>query len=318
MSGDNVSAAILDANLKDSAHLNATGKRELSALDEEYYSLEQDEASFFKTYTGIEDDAELKKHIMKVQTDAYSVFPYNCIRRFAFTKLKISRFPAYQDLLRLGRERPGALFLDLGCCFGNDVRKAVVDGFPVQQAIASDLRPEFWDLGYQLFKDDKEKFPAVFLPGDIFDNNFVPDDRSKVETTTKLPPLTELTSLAPLLGRLSAIHTSAFFHLFDEEQQALVARKVASLLSAEPGSVIFGAHGGRAEKGLRTEIPSNPVRGTPMFCHSPESWVHLWEKEVFQEGQVRVWATLQEVPRPEIAHIPKAKWYLLVWSVTRL
>lgn len=79
-------------------------------LDEEYYSLDPEEASFFKTYTGIEDDQELKKHIIRVQTDAYAVstvassstirvgpltyhdclflqiFPYNCIRRFAFTK----------------------------------------------------------------------------------------------------------------------------------------------------------------------------------------------------------------------------------------
>ena len=56
-------------------------------------------------------------------------------------RLKISRFPAYKDLLRLGIERKGALFLDLGCCVGNDVRKAVADGFPVTQALASDLHP---------------------------------------------------------------------------------------------------------------------------------------------------------------------------------
>lgn len=31
------------------------------------------------------------------------------------SRLQISLFPAYQELLRIGRERPGALFLDLGC-----------------------------------------------------------------------------------------------------------------------------------------------------------------------------------------------------------
>ena len=56
-------------------------------------------------------------------------------------RLKISRFPAYKTLLKLGQERPGALFLDLACCVGNDVRKAVADGFPVNQALASDLHP---------------------------------------------------------------------------------------------------------------------------------------------------------------------------------
>lgn len=56
-------------------------------------------------------------------------------------RLKLNRFPAYQDLLKLGKERPGALFLDLGCCLGHDVRKAVADGFPITQAIGSDLHP---------------------------------------------------------------------------------------------------------------------------------------------------------------------------------
>ena len=45
------------------------------ALDEKYYTLEPDESSFFKTYTGINDDEELKKHIVKVQKDAYAVSP---------------------------------------------------------------------------------------------------------------------------------------------------------------------------------------------------------------------------------------------------
>lgn len=54
-------------------------------------------------------------------------------------RLKAYRFPAYQDFLKLGRERKGALFLDVGCCCGSDVRKAIVDGYPADQIIASDL-----------------------------------------------------------------------------------------------------------------------------------------------------------------------------------
>ena len=56
-------------------------------------------------------------------------------------RTKIARLYAYKDLLKLGKERPGALFLDIGCCVGCDVRKPVADGFPVDQVIASDLHP---------------------------------------------------------------------------------------------------------------------------------------------------------------------------------
>lgn len=31
-------------------------------------------------------------------------------------RLKISRLPAYGKLLKLGKERKGAIFLDIGCC----------------------------------------------------------------------------------------------------------------------------------------------------------------------------------------------------------
>ena len=51
------------------------------------------------------------------------------------------RFPAYEDLLKLGSDRPGALFLDIGCGVGNDVRKAIADGYPLNQIIVCDLHP---------------------------------------------------------------------------------------------------------------------------------------------------------------------------------
>lgn len=76
------------------------------------------------------------------------------------TRLRIARLPAYPDLLRLGRERKGAIFLDIPCCcqyglnnndnvvditrgkhipVGNDTRKAVQDGYPIDNVVASDL-----------------------------------------------------------------------------------------------------------------------------------------------------------------------------------
>ncbi|CCM06895.1 uncharacterized protein FIBRA_09205 [Fibroporia radiculosa] len=41
------------------------------ALDERYYNLQEDELAFFKAQTGIQDEGELKQHIMKAQESAY-------------------------------------------------------------------------------------------------------------------------------------------------------------------------------------------------------------------------------------------------------
>jgi len=279
-------------------------------------TISDEELAFFKKQTGIEDTEELKDHILNVQREAYNIFPYPCIRSFSFLKLKVSHFPAYKEVLRLGKERPGALFLDIGCCFGNDVRKAVGDGFPANQAIGSDIRPEFWDLGYKLFKDTPETFPATFIPGDALDPNILsigPDPNTS--STSTIPDLSTLTSLNTLHGKISAIHASSFFHLFDESKQLHLAKALASLLSPEPGSVILGSHGGYTEKKV---MYSGNDGGDGMLCHSPESWKEMWEQEVFggEEGKARVWATLKEVEYPVTEKINK--WYLLIWSVTRL
>jgi hypothetical protein len=43
------------------------------ALDERLYDLTDDERSFFKQQTGIQDDDELKVHILQLQAEAYKV-----------------------------------------------------------------------------------------------------------------------------------------------------------------------------------------------------------------------------------------------------
>ena len=76
---------------------------------------------------------------------------YNIVR------LKVTELPGYDHLLRMVRERPDSLLLDIGCgcecneafmsnskgltCrpVGHDTRKIVLDGFPARNIIASDI-----------------------------------------------------------------------------------------------------------------------------------------------------------------------------------
>ncbi|KAI0374558.1 hypothetical protein BV20DRAFT_987955 [Pilatotrama ljubarskyi] len=298
-------------------------KSEPNPLDEELYSIDDEAFAFMKAQTGIQDPEELKKHVLAVQAEAYSIHPYPCIRNFSFLKLKLSRMPAYKQFLALGKERKGAIFLDIGCCFGNDIRKAVYDGYPIENCVGSDLHPEFWELGHKLFRSTPETFPVPFVPGDAFDPTHleaVPPFYSPADTP--VPQLSTLASLNPLRGHVSAIHASAFFHLFPEERQFALAQALAGLLSPEPGSMLLGAHGGLPEKGFRLEGLRPNSHGIPMFCHSPESWKELWDGQIFKQGTVKVNAFLHEVERKDLKSTPgvdpAAKFYLLVWSVTRL
>ncbi len=190
------------------------------------------------------------------------------------------------------------------------------------------LRKEFWDLGHKLYRSTEEMFPAAFIHGDIFDDAVLREGdirygkqaAREADSTFKLPK--PLTSLLPLerahrlhlhLEPLSPLHRGA---AAEHRAQA----RLAALIYA--GSMIFGAHMGRPQKGFRTEAspPKPGYLGSDMFCHSAASWVELWDGEVFEKGSVKVEAELMNPHREDLRKMlePGAIHYQLLWSVTRL
>jgi len=167
-----------------------------------------------------------------------------------------------------------------------------------------------------LFRTTPETFPTKFLAGDVFDDAHL----SPTAPVPSGPPpsVASVGTLTELRGHISVIHASSLFHLFDEEKQFELGRRLAALLDPRPGSTIFGSHGAMPVKGPRQG-------GSPkMFCHSPESWTQMWEEQIFEKGKVKVNAVLRETnmttERLERA-VPieeGAQFYLLAWSVERL
>ncbi|KIK98967.1 hypothetical protein PAXRUDRAFT_63944, partial [Paxillus rubicundulus Ve08.2h10] len=222
--------------------------------DPSLYRLDAESLAFLKAEICIQDDDELRNHILSVQARAYAVAPYPCIRAFSFTrttgmmtetllmciKLKISKMPAYKQVLKLGQEREGALLLDIGCCFGNDARKAAVD-FPAKQIVASDRKPELWELGHVLFRSNLELLKATFVAGNALDPTFLSPVAGSREPPVPVG-LSNISVLNDLHGKVSAIWATSFFHLFPEKNQRQLAH-------AQSGSIIFGSHVAMPEKG---------------------------------------------------------------------
>ncbi|EIW76283.1 hypothetical protein CONPUDRAFT_64653 [Coniophora puteana RWD-64-598 SS2] len=293
--------------------------QQIPPADDGYFALSPDEAAFFKAQTGIEDDEELKRHIIGVQRKAYEASelfaPYPCILLFTFLDFIMGKLPAYQQLVEIGREREDSIFLDIAACceFGLDARRAIADGFPAQNVIISDLRPELLDFGHKFFRTTPATYPVHHLACDAFDPSTleVVPPSYELNTSSPRPDLNSLTSLNPLHGRVSAIYAGMFFHLFNEAQQLHLARALAGLLSPVPGSLIFGVHNGAVEKG--TKQFQGYGASLQMFCHSPESWRAMWA-EVFagKEEAVRVEAQLKTYKTRA------GEFEALEWSVTRL
>ena len=119
------------------------------------------------------------------------------------------------------------LYLDLGCAFAQDVRRLVADGVDSKKCYGADLRLDFLELGYELFRD-KGTLETEFIAADIFD----PDS-----------------ALRKFDGRLDIIGASSFFHLFDWNQQKAVAIRVVRLLKPEANSLLLGRQVGNVNPG---------------------------------------------------------------------
>lgn len=57
-----------------------------NALDPNLLNLNEEEAEFFKSQTGIQNNEELRNHIIEVQKKAYETHKYPCIQNFSFTR----------------------------------------------------------------------------------------------------------------------------------------------------------------------------------------------------------------------------------------
>lgn len=193
--------------------------------------------------TGIADTSQREK--------AWDIWPYPCIGGFRFVDLNLCTTAQYPEILE--RLKHGEKLLDLGCCFGQEMRKLILDGAPPENLFGTDLRQDFFDLGYDLFLD-RETFKSTFIAADIFEPS---------------------PQLEAVNGKVSFVYAGAFFHLFDRPEQLQIAKRMASLLSTQPGSMVLGRQVGNVNPG-RYEHKTNSDGF--MFRHDEQSWKELWEE----------------------------------------
>jgi SAM-dependent methyltransferase len=156
-------------------------------------------------------------------------------------------YPTILQRLKTGDEN----FLDLGCCFGQEIRRLVHDGVPSSHLWGTDLRPEFFELGYKLFQD-KDTLKSNFIAADIFDPS---------------------SPLKDLEGKIDIIYAGSFLHLFNYEQQIAVCKRIVEILRARKGSFVLGRQVGNLEAGEKVHR-TNAAQS--MFRHNEESFKKMW------------------------------------------
>ncbi|KAL4951391.1 hypothetical protein BDW69DRAFT_186459 [Aspergillus filifer] len=197
-------------------------------------------------YAKISPDS-IETRIKDIAKKAWQIESYPCFQKFWFLQSDLFKSTSYVNILN--KINAGALFLDLGCGLGQDIRQLVHDGAPSENIIGLELRQAYIDLGYELYQD-KQTLQFNFLVQSFF---------------TDTP---ELTNLA---GRIDIINSGYFMHMWDRETQLAVAKRMISLLSPEKGSLITGVHFGSRSPG-KWEGAKNGV----MFLHNAHTLRALW------------------------------------------
>ncbi|KAL1861988.1 hypothetical protein Plec18170_000812 [Paecilomyces lecythidis] len=219
-----------------------------------------------ENYSGIPSD-DVERHVYDLRDRAWNVHPYPCIGIFSFLELSTSEYPVYGKVLELLKSKPDtpedqALFFDIACCFGQDIRKLVHDGAPASAVYGTDIKPEFLELGFELFKD-KSKFPEPerqFFVADIFDAA----DPDKPGIWNEL------------MSKFTVIQIANFLHLFNYERQLQICCTVAQLLVAKPGALVIGRQLGSTNP-REVELGLSGNRGSgARFWHSLETFRQMW------------------------------------------
>ncbi|KAL7275047.1 hypothetical protein RUND412_002041 [Rhizina undulata] len=215
---------------------------------EDVKTLPEGVVKLFTEYAGIPED-EVIPHINKFRVEAWKIYPYPCIGGFRFLKPSLATSPHYPRILSRLQSSQSAKLLDLGCCFGFDLRQAIFDGAPPHTLIGSDLQGEFLELGYDMFLDrEKLKDSGIqFIPADIFD---------------------DASPLFGLEGTIDVVHAGSFLHLFGWDGQVNAAKRIARLL--KPGGILIG----RSAANLNPTLIKH--KAGEMFLHNSESFEKMW------------------------------------------
>lgn len=230
-------------------------------------------------------------YIYSQRNRAWKVNPYPCLGQFRFLEFNLAHRAGdiYTRLLNILKDpsskSSGILFLDVGTCLGQDIRKLIYDGVSPSVVAGTDLSSSFLEQGYELFRDSPETVKMV--------------------EANILSPLTDGNPLAQWKGKLKAVQLGMIIHLFTWEEQITAFVNAIALLSNETGVFVFGQASGNID-GRETRTLSASGAECNSWKHNVESFQRL-VKDVEVKTGMR-WAVVAELDDALSVNDGKRSW----------
>ena len=202
----------------------------------------------------------------------------------------------------LPRLRDGAVFLDVGCCFGQELRFLIHKyGVSPAQMYGFDLDGGLVELGYDLF-NDRDRLRAHLFAADVL-------------------KLEESHELGELRSGVDLIQASQALHVFDLDDMVQAAKNLVALSRTQPGSIIAGNQMGSHNPGSYEMLKSCTCTGR-MYRHNEESMERFWQR-VGQETGTRWKVVCKEIYSEAVVKSRNAWWadpgmFMIWFSAVRL
>lgn len=146
--------------------------------------------------------------------------------------------------------------IDLGTCFGQDLRKLAHDGVSPTQLLGVDVFSAFEKIGQDFFQDE-DRFSGRFRTADVFAVDSA--------LTTELQHSQDI------------VTATMFLHSFDWPTQVLACKKMVGLARGG-GSWLMGAVSGSTQAGEHWLKPPFVPEGVKknVYRHSTDSFIRMW------------------------------------------
>jgi SAM-dependent methyltransferase len=214
---------------------------------------------FFQKYVGPDATKEMILHrAAAAREKALKVCDYRCIREWRFLESRLLSHPLYPSKIR--PLLPHSKILDLGCCFGTDIRLLITEGAEPKNILGVEKFKQFVDIGFELFEDE-EKMKDRFVIADFFTDNVKELVAQKINEPFDI------------------VYAGSVYHLLLEDQGIAFTKLVHSLLKT--GGIFFG-------QTVAAETPTLTDAGRERenslrYLHSPASFTEMLQKHQFDD-----------------------------------
>lgn len=199
---------------------------------------------------------------------AWEVIPYPCVGLYMFIRFDITLHDEYAEVVQRLSSGNESL-LDLGCGLGQDLRALTADGVPSEKLVAIDIHGDLWPIGMDLFRD-QDRFKAQFIEANILD---------------------EVDKYRHLGGQMDMIFIADMLHMFQWDQQVVLAKECLQLLKQKPGSLIFGRNAGTIGEPRWVDVKVGKA-----YRHNASSIQKMWNEAASKAG-VQIETKAQDLPQ---------------------